>query len=110
MQNPSVLWICLRRRLLRGWSLALRRVLAGALLLPRPLLNRSEFLQLLGREHGLDLGAALLANLHYLLLLLLHGQGIVVAHSHDLFIFVVNHGSDFLFLIWRKLEFIFDSG
>jgi hypothetical protein len=84
--------------------------LAGALLLPRSLLNRGKFLQLLGREHGLDLGTALLPNLHYLLLLLLHGQRVVVAHSHDLFVFVVNHGSDFLLLIWRKLEFIFDSG
>jgi hypothetical protein len=71
------------------------------LLFSRPLLDSSKFLQLLGREHCLDFGAALLPNLHYLLLLLLHGHGGVVAYNGDLFVLVVNHSGDLLLLVWR---------
>jgi len=80
------------------------------LLFSRLLLDGSKLLQLLRREHGLDLGAALLPNLHYFLLLLLHAQGVVVAHCADLFVFIVHDGSDLLLLVLRELEFVLDGG
>ena len=87
----------------------LGRTLAISLLLVvHSLLDDSQFLQLLGREHSLDLRAALLPDLHYFLLLLLHAKRVVVADSTDLLVLVLNYRGNPLLLVGRELQLVFN--
>ena len=97
----------LRSRALRR---RLRCVRAGStlLLFPHSLLDGRQFLQLVRRENRLDSRRAFLADLHDLLLLLLHAHRGVVAYGADLLVLVVDNLSDFLLLILRKVQLVFN--
>ena len=74
-----------------------------AVLLPHPLLDNSQLLQLLGRENCLDLWRSSLPDLHHLLLFLLERHRVVITHSADLPVLVVYHRGDFLLLVRSQL-------
>src|SRR5216683_2516813 len=84
----------------------LRRRLRVVLLLPVSLLYGGQSLQLFRLKYRLDPGHSGLADFPRLLLLLLHGKRSVVANRPNLFILFVHDGGDFLFLVWRQLQFI----
>jgi len=105
-QQPAQQTFSIRKVTLLMRRRILRRCLLSSLLISHALLNRRQFLQLIGRENSFDLWSARLANRQELLLLLLETHRVVIPDCGNLFVLVIYHRGNFLLLIWSELQLV----
>jgi hypothetical protein len=81
-------------------------LLLTALLISHALLDRRQFLQLIGGKDRFNPWRASLTNRQDLLLLLLKAHRVVIADGRNLFILVIHYGCNLLLLVWRELQLV----